>query len=137
MSKKRVLIVDDQSGFTRVIKLTLEKTGQYEVLEKNTSAGVVAAVGEFDPDVVLLDVIMPGSDGGDVVELLKQNPKTRATPVIFITATVRKQEIDEQGGVIGGYPFLPKPVPARELIACIEKHARQRPAEGIGVPAGI
>lgn len=127
MSKKRILIVDDQSGFTRIIKLTLEKTGDYEVLEKNTSAGVVAAAGEFDPDMILLDVIMPGSDGGDVVELLKQNPKTRDLPVIFITATVRKQEIDEQGGIIGGYPFLPKPVSAKELIACVERHARQRP----------
>ena len=124
--KRRVLIVDDQSGFTRVIKLTLEKTGDYEVLEKNTSAGVVATAAEFDPDLILLDVIMPGSDGGDVVALLKEDRRTRDLPVIFLTATVRKQEIDDQGGVIGGYPFLPKPVPAKELIAAIEKHARAR-----------
>jgi CheY-like chemotaxis protein len=122
--KKRVLIVDDQSGFTRIIKLTLEKSGNYEVLEKNSSAGVVAGVIEFDPDVILLDVIMPGIDGGDVVGLLKENPRTRDTPIIFLTATVRKQEIDAQGGIIGGYPFLPKPVPAKELIECIEKYAR-------------
>ncbi len=122
--KKRILIVDDQSGFTRIIKLTLEKTGDYDVLEKNSSAGVVAAVIEFDPDVILLDVIMPGSDGGDVVSLLKENPRTRNTPIIFITATVRKQEIDAQGGIIGGYPFLPKPVTAKELIECVEKYAR-------------
>lgn len=124
--KKRVLIVDDQSGFTRIIKLTLEKTGNYEVLEKNSSAGVVAAAIEFDPDVILLDVIMPGSDGGDVVGLLKENIRTRHTPIIFITATVRKQEIDAQGGIIGGYPFLPKPVTSKELIDCIEKYARTR-----------
>ncbi len=124
--KRRVLIVDDQSGFTRVIKLTLEKTGDYEVVEKNTSAGVVGAAADFDPDVILLDVIMPGSDGGDVVALLKQDRRTRDLPVIFITATVRKQEIDGQGGIIGGYPFLAKPVPAKELIAAIEKHARPR-----------
>ncbi|MBV9126467.1 MAG: response regulator [Verrucomicrobia bacterium] len=127
MSKKRVLIVDDQSGFTRIIKLTLEKTGLYEVLEKNTSAGVVVAAGEYDPDLILLDVIMPGSDGGDVVGLLKENPRTRDIPVIFLTATVRKQEIDEGGGIIGGYPFLPKPVSAKELLVSVEKHIRQRP----------
>ena len=122
--KKRILIVDDQSGFTRIIKLTLEKAGDYEVLEKNSSAGVVTAAIEFDPHAILLDVIMPGSDGGDVVGLLQENPRTKAIPVIFITATVRKQEIDAQGGIIGGYPFLPKPVAAKELIECIEKHAR-------------
>ena len=122
--KRRVLIVDDQAGFTRVIKLTLEKTGGYEVLEKNTSAGAVNAAAEFDPDVILLDVIMPGMDGGDVVALLKGDRRTRDLPVIFLTATVRRQEIDGQGGIIGGYPFLPKPVPAKDLIAAIEKHAR-------------
>ena len=50
--KKRILIVDDQSGFTRIIKLTLEKAGDYEVLEKNSSAGVVMAAIEFDPQVI-------------------------------------------------------------------------------------
>ena len=69
---------------------------------------------------------MPGSDGGDVVGLLKENIRTRHTPIIFITATVRKQEIDAQGGIIGGYPFLPKPVTSKELIDCIEKYARTR-----------
>ena len=97
--KRRVLIVDDQSGFTRVIKLTLEKTGDYEVLEKNTSAGVVATAAEFDPDLILLDVIMPGSDGGDVVALLKEDRRTRDIPVIFLTATVRKQEIDARAAL--------------------------------------
>ena len=122
--KRRVFVLDDQSGFTRIIKLTLEKAGGYEVLEKNTSAGVVNAAAEFDPDVMLLDVIMPGIDGGDVVALLKEDRRTRHLPVIFLTATARKQEIDEQGGIIGGYPFLSKPIPAKELIAAIEKHAR-------------
>ena len=124
MAKKRILVVDDQSGFTRFIKLILEKAGDYEVLEKNSSAGVLTAAIEFNPDVILLDVIMPGSDGGDVVESLKENPRTRNTPVIFITATARKQEIDAKGGIIGGYPFLPKPLTAKELIECIEKYSR-------------
>ena len=118
--KKRILIVDDEPPTTRLIRLNLEQTGRYEVREENESVRVIAAAQEFQPDLILLDVIMPNLDGGDVVARLKTDPKLKHVPVVFLTATVRKSEVDTHGGIIGGFPFLAKPATAKELIECIE-----------------
>ena len=118
--KKRILIVDDEPPTTRLIRLNLEQTGRYEVREENDSARAVTTAQEFRPDLILLDVIMPNLDGGDVVARLKTDAKLKHVPVVFLTATVRKAEVDTHGGIIGGFPFLAKPATARELIDCIE-----------------
>lgn len=120
--KKRILIVDDEPITTRLIRLNLEQTNRYEAREENDSVQVIAAAHEFRPDLILMDVIMPNLDGGDVVSRLKTDPKLKHIPVVFLTATVRKAEVDKFGGIIGGFPFLGKPHSAQELIACIEKH---------------
>ena len=118
--KKRILVVDDEPPTTRLIRLNLEQTGSYEVREENDSARAVTTAQEFRPDLILLDVIMPNLDGGDVVARLKTDAKLKHVPVVFLTATVRKTEVDTHGGIIGGFPFLAKPATARELIDCIE-----------------
>lgn len=120
--KKRILIVDDEPAITRLLRLTLESTGKFEVREENESQRAMPAAQEFRPDLILLDVVMPDADGGDVVSRLKTDPRLRNIPVIFLTATVRKSEVDAHGGIIGGFPFLGKPATADEVIACIEKH---------------
>ncbi len=118
--KKRILVVDDEPPTTRLIRLNLEQTGRYEVREENESIRAIGTAQEFRPDLILLDVIMPNLDGGDVVARLKTDPKLKHVPVVFLTATVRKTEVDTHGGIIGGFPFLAKPATAQELIACIE-----------------
>jgi putative two-component system response regulator len=120
--KRRILIVDDEPPTTRLLRLNLEQTNRYEVREENDSLRVIAAAHEFRPDLILMDVVMPNLDGGDVVSRLKADPRLKNIPVVFLTATVRKAEVDSFGGIIGGFPFLGKPVGAQELIACIEKH---------------
>ena len=133
--KKRILIVDDEQSFTRLIKLNLEKTGRYEVLEENRSWNL-AAVRGFKPDLILLDVIMPGLDGGQVAARLQADPNTRHIPVIFLTATVRKQEIDSHRGIIGGFPFVAKPVDLEVLMERIEEHLKKAaPADPAPPPA--
>lgn len=119
--KKRILIVDDEAPTTRLIRLNLEHTGRYEVREENDSLSAVNAALEFLPDLILLDVVMPSLDGGDVVARLKTDPKLKNIPVVFLTATVRKTEVDTHGGIVGGFPFLAKPTSAKELIDCIEQ----------------
>lgn len=124
MSRKRILVVDDEESFTRLLKLNLESTGRYEVREENWAGGVLATARTFNPDLILLDVMMPQQLGGDVAAGLKADEQLRDIPIVFLSAAVRKERVQEHGGVISGYPFLAKPVDLDEVIACIEKYAR-------------
>jgi CheY-like chemotaxis protein len=120
MDKKRILIVDDERSFTRMVKLNLEKTGFYEVREENRGTLAVPAAREFRPHLILLDVIMPDRDGGDVLARLQADPELRQIPVIFITAAVHKREAGDKGKVSGGSVFLAKPIGLKDLVAAIE-----------------
>ena len=120
--KKRILVIDDEPVTTRLIRLNLEKTGAYEVREENLSVRALATAQEFQPDLILLDVLMPGLDGGDVVTRIKTDTKLKNVPIVFLTATVRKSEVEAHGGVIGGFSFLGKPATAAEIVACVEKN---------------
>src|SRR5437870_11965568 len=100
----RILVVDDEKITTRLLRMNLEQTGKYEVRAENDSKRVVAAALEFRPDLIVLDVIMPEMDGGDVAAAIREHPTLSKVPIIFLTATVRKSEVDAHGGVLGGYP---------------------------------
>jgi CheY-like chemotaxis protein len=119
MNPKRVLIVDDESGFTRLLKLTLEKTKGYVVREENEGTRAWLAAREFEPDIIFLDVVMPKIDGGEVAQQIRSDPKLARVPVIFLTAIVSSRE---GGQEIGGFPFLSKPVSVEAIVRCIEEH---------------
>ena len=123
--RSRILIVDDEKVTTRLLRMTLEQTGKYEVRAENDSKLVVASAIEFQPDLILLDVIMPGLDGGDVAVALKEHPVLGNVPVVFLTATVMKAELDERGGMMGGYPFLAKPASTEAIIQFIDQNLRR------------
>lgn len=118
--KKKILVVDDEPGFTEMVKFNLEATGRYRVLVENNSTFALQAALQFKPDVILLDVIMPEPEGPDVLFQLRNHPVVKHVPVIFLTATVRKGEVDSQTSANVGYVFLAKPSTLKELIACIE-----------------
>lgn len=122
--KKRILIVDDEPGFTRLLKLNLHHTGRYMAEVVNDSRGAVEAADRFAPDIILLDVMMPGLDGGEVANRIHARPRLRNTPILFLTAAVKKQELAVTRGTIGGIPFLAKPIEFQEVIAQIEKECR-------------
>jgi CheY-like chemotaxis protein len=124
MDKKKILIIDDEEAFTRMIKLNLEGTGLYEVLEENKSTQAVATAKEVRPDLILLDIIMPDLDGTTVARNLKEDPATKNIPVVFLTVVVQKKETEGRCSVIGGYPFIAKPVNVEELIGCINKYMK-------------
>src|SRR6185503_7898156 len=86
--KKRVLVIDDEASFARMVKLNLEKTGEFEVRVENKANYAVSTAREFRPDLILLDVIMPAMDGGDVSNQIKRDRTLRDIPLIFLTATV-------------------------------------------------
>lgn len=118
MAKKRILLIDDEPSFTRMLRLNLEKTGAYEVREENSGKKALATANEFKPDLILLDVIMPDADGGEVAAQIKADRNLKDVPIVFLTAVVTKKE----EGLIGGRPFLAKPAGVKEVVDCIEKH---------------
>jgi two-component system, OmpR family, response regulator len=119
---KRILVVDDEPSVTRLLKLNLEQTGDYTVRTENSSRAVLAAAEEFRPDLVLLDVMMPGLDGGSLASALRSHPQLKGVPIIFLTAVVTRDEVRVHRGLIGGLPFLAKPVNLHEVLACLERH---------------
>ena len=87
-TKTKVLVIDDEASFTRMVKLNLEDMGTYEVETLNESSKTLEMVQTFEPDIVLLDVVMPEFDGGDVATTLRSRSATKDTPIIFLSAIV-------------------------------------------------
>src|SRR5213593_3995653 len=121
MTKKKILVVDDEVSITRLLKLNLEKTGAYVVRSENEGTKTVAAAQEFKPDLILLDVMMPDIDGGDVAADLQADPLLRSVPIVFLTAAVKKEELDAKGGMIGGFPYIAKPLDVKGVRRVIER----------------
>jgi len=77
---------------------------------ENSSKAAPAAAEEFRPDLILLDVMMPGLNGGDLANAFHASPTTKGVPVVFLTAAVIREEVRARNGLVGGLPFLAKPV---------------------------
>ena len=117
--KIKVLIVDDESGFTRLVKLTLERLGNFKVLEQNDGSQAWLTARDFKPDIIFLDVVMPKADGGEVAQQIRSDPLLSKIPVVFLTAIVSQRESHHE---FGGFPFLAKPVSIDTLRATIKEH---------------
>jgi len=122
LDKKRILIIDDEEEFTNLVKMNLEKTDRYEVKIENRGAHGLASAREYKPDLILLDILMPDLGGSEVAYQLRHDQDVNNIPVVFLTAVARKEEVASSKGVIGGHPFLAKPVTIEELIDCIERN---------------
>ncbi len=119
--KIRVLVVDDEPGITRMIKLNLEKTGDYEVWAENEGSRAIEAAREFRPDIIFLDVMMPDIQGNVIAEQLKEDTELKDIKRVFLTAIVTRDETADGGNEIGGNHFLAKPVKTKDIIRMIEK----------------
>ena len=117
--RKRIFLVDDEPAITRLLKANLEETDLYVVLAENVARRALAAAEAFGPDLVLMDVMMPGMDGGELASSFQGNRKLKDVPLVFLTAMVKREEIHTNGGRIGGLPFLAKPVDLAEVLACL------------------
>jgi len=119
--KKRILLVDDEAGITRMIRRNLEATGRFEVAEVNDPALALERAQTFCPDLVVLDVMMPEMDGGALAAALAEQPQLAQVPIIFLTAIVSQKEVEPTGSMIGNHLFLAKPVKHEDLLACIDQ----------------
>ncbi len=121
--------MDDESGFTRLVKLTLERSGEYEVHEENDASRAWLAARSFKPHIIFLDIVMPRVDGGEVAQQIRSDPALVGVPIIFLTAIVSPQESQHQ---LGGFPFLAKPVSLAAITQCIEDYVPRPAVEGAG-----
>ena len=126
MSKTKVFIVDDDVTASRLLAVGLEKTGAFEVKVENVAMSALASARQFRPDVIFLDVCMPGEDGTDVAFHMQNDATLKATPIIFLTSLVSGQEANSQEMQRGGHEFLPKPASLAKVVACIEHHLARR-----------
>lgn len=117
--RKRILIVDDDTCATRTLRLRLERAGDFEVVEENSSTLVLQVARAFQPDFILLDVCMPGLDGGDVAAQIRGEPALHTTPIVFATSILMEEEVKEASATRGGFHYLPKPVNLSKLLQLI------------------
>ena len=123
--RRRILIVDDDANSTHLVKILLERSGPYLVHEENDPTKADQTAHNFRPDVILLDIIMPKIDGGELATQIEADRELHDTPIIFLTALVTHGEAT--GGLhIQGHPFVAKPISIPELIDAIKKYLPAR-----------
>lgn len=124
-----ILVVDDEEPIQELIKFNLEKEG-YQVITADDGPEALKTVEEKHPDLVVLDIMLPGMNGLEVCTKLRMNPKFCDLPVIMLTA--KGEEIDKVLGLeIGADDYITKPFSPRELLARIRARLRRmKPVEG-------
>lgn len=121
--KQKVLVVDDEDNIRMLVKFNLEKA-DYEVFEAEDGRKAVEMATDLLPDIVILDLMLPGIDGLEVCRNLKRNPRTAALPIIMLTA--KSDEIDRVIGLeLGADDYMTKPFSQRELVARIKAVLRR------------
>ena len=118
--EKRILIADDDPVILRLLQVNLELEG-YTVVTANNGQEAVDAAAESDPDLVILDIMMPRLDGYQACEKLKSDDATKHIPVIFLSAKAQQGDID-RGKAYGVAEYLTKPFDPSELLEVVERY---------------
>jgi two-component system OmpR family response regulator len=126
---KRLLFVEDEPDIQVVARLALEAVGGFIVVICSSGKEALVKVPSFVPDLILLDVMMPGMDGPTTLKALREIPETATTPVIFMTAKVQPYEVAEYKR-LGALDVIAKPFDPMQLSATINSiwarsHANQ------------
>ena len=117
---KKILMIDDEKDICSLIKQNLELSGDHKVIIANNGKDGIAAAIHNKPDLILLDIIMPGLSGFDVLKKLKETEETTAIPVVMLTA-VGTEEAKEKAMSLYNEDYLVKPVSTAVLRAKIEE----------------
>ena len=126
--QKKILIVDDEADILDMLKYNLEKESYSVLLAKDGTSALREA--RRNPDLVLLDVMMPEMDGWEVCRRLKRDPATSSIPVLFLTA--KGSEVDEVVGLeLGADDYIIKPISVSKLLARIKAVLRRQEAATI------
>jgi DNA-binding response OmpR family regulator len=121
---KKILLVEDDSDLFSLLKYNLEKEG-FALSGLQTGRGAVELCRQVRPDLILLDIMLPDSDGLDICKAIRKDPDLSATPIIFLTA--RASETDRIVGLeLGANDYVVKPFFVRELVARIKLQFRNQ-----------
>ena len=128
MSKVNILIVEDEKDIIKMLEYNLKKEG-FKVNDTRDGESALEEARRGHPDIILLDLMLPGIDGLEVCKSLKNDPKTSSIPVIMLTA--KSQESDKIVGLeLGADDYITKPFSPRELIARIKAVLRRANDKG-------
>lgn len=121
MSAIRILHVDDEPDIREVVDISLALNPDFELRACASGAEAVAAAAEWSPQLILLDVMMPGMDGPATLQQLRKNPHTSAIPVLFMTARAQTREVDHFIA-LGAQGVICKPFDPMTLAAQVQSH---------------
>lgn len=119
MIRRKVLVVDDDDDVREVTTFSLELIGGYEVFDADGGVAAIELARRHRPDLVLLDVMMPGMDGPSTFRALRADPETAHIPVVLLTAKVPVALDQEESDGLAG--IISKPFDPRALVAEIER----------------
>lgn len=125
MVKSKILVIEDESDILEVIQYNLEREGHRVIACRNGEQGL-SRIRTDNPDLVILDLMLPGMDGVEVCRQVKSDPVTRAIPVIMVTAKGEESDI-VLGLGIGADDYITKPFSPRELVARVKVVLRRGP----------
>ena len=135
MPKETILIVDDEEDIVELIKYKLKKEG-YSVLTAMTGEQAIKIARKNFPDLIVLDLMLPGMDGLEVTDYLKNNELTRDIPIVMVTA--KGDEADIVTGLeLGASDYISKPFSPKVMIARIRAVLRRRRKKNIDIPGQI
>jgi len=119
MAGKEILVVDDELDVVVPIQFLMEQQG-YSVLTAQRGEDALDLIYQYKPDLVLLDIMLPGIDGWQVCEIVRLNPNYRDIKIIFLTAKGRREEV-AKGLALGADAYITKPFSNAKLVAEVKK----------------
>jgi len=128
MGKERILAVDDEADILDLLRYNLKREG-YDVLTVGSGEDCLDCAEKMHPDLILLDLMLPGIDGLSACRMLKENSKTKHIPVIMLTAKGEESDI-VTGLELGADDYIPKPFSSRVLCARIKTALRRSKSKG-------
>ena len=117
---KRILVVEDQEDNRQIIRDLLSAT-DYEIVEAGSGEEALAAVAKQRPDLILMDIQLPGIDGYEVTRRIKADPTLRSIPIIAVTSYALSGEV-QKARAAGCDEYVPKPYSPRQLLAKIRQY---------------
>ena len=124
MEKKRILIVDDEPDVLVLLGERLSKAG-YDIIKATSGKDAIDTASKRMPDLIIMDIAMPGMDGSEAASVLRSDPKTKDIPIVFLTCLFTKQEEKVCGHLLGQNFFIAKPYDVNELLGEIEKRVNR------------
>ncbi len=116
---RKILIVDDEPNIVVPLQFLMERNG-YDTAVAQSGEEALEAISKENPDLILLDIMLPGIDGFEVCEIVKLKPEWKHIKIIFLTAKGREVDI-AKGMVLGADEYITKPFLNKQIVECVQR----------------